>query len=59
MMIDYNNTYPNKTEYYNLTVNETWSYDVPKEILMVKFDKGVPTQRKDYIMNGIRSIVIS
>jgi hypothetical protein len=38
MMIDYNNTYPNKTEYYNLTVNETWTYDVPKEKLMLKFN---------------------
>ena len=59
MMIDYNNTYPNKTKYYNLTVNETWTYDVPKEVLMVKFAKNITTQRRDYIMNGLRSIVIS
>jgi hypothetical protein len=59
MMIDYNNTYPNKTKYYNLTVNETWTYNVPKEKLMLKFNPDITTVRKDYILNGLRSIVIS
>lgn len=55
LLLDFNATYPNP-DFDELLVGQGYSYNVPKQKLLVKYDKGITSQRREYILNGLRSL---
>lgn len=55
LLLDFNVTYPNDN-FDEMFVNQGYSYNVPKQKLLVKYEAGISSQRREYILNGLRSL---
>ena len=54
LALNFNSSYSSS---YNATVlNKGYSYNVPKQKLLVKYASNITDQRREYIINGIRSL---
>lgn len=55
LMYDWNVTFPSKN--FNSTMlNQNYTYNIPKQKLLVKYSPNISKQRRAYILNGLRSL---
>ena len=52
--VQFNN---NTERYYEIIQNNTWSYNVPKSRLMIKWLSNITSQQKQFVLNQLRSIM--
>jgi ABC-type antimicrobial peptide transport system permease subunit len=55
LLLDFNVTNPS-SNFDELLVNQGYSYNVPKQKLLIKYGKDITSQRREYIINGLRSL---
>jgi hypothetical protein len=58
LMGDFNEYYGTEEKYFNLTqtAETNYTYGVPKQKLFIKYAKGISENRRQYIINGMRSL---
>ncbi len=59
MIVDFNTTLNElnmTSNLYNLTDGKGYSYNVPKRKLLVKYAGNITYERREYIINGLRSL---
>lgn len=53
-MLDWNATY--HASNYNSTMSNDYTYTIPKQKLLIKYASDISDQRRQYIINGLRSL---